>query len=146
VRPKPHPPFTPLIRPKTYQGTSFRSPFFFLLLDSFLESLLCASPGFAASVASLFVSVPAAAASLFASAPAASGFAPAGVSVAAAAVGGAEVFGASVAAVGAELDSLGVSVVAGAVAGVSVVVASLPAGATFPTVAPPVFVPPTDTT
>src|SRR5271155_2949660 len=59
-----------------YQGTSLRSPFFFLLLDSFLsfESPLCASPVFAASDAgaasagavSLFASVPGAAASLFA--------------------------------------------------------------------------------
>src|SRR5580704_9679409 len=68
---------------RNYQGTILRRPFFFLLLDSFFESLV-----FAASVASDFGSVPAAAASLFGSAPAAvaSGFA--GVSDVLSAAGG----------------------------------------------------------
>ena len=56
----------PVSAPANYQGTSLRSPFFFLLVDSFLESLF-ESPAFDASVASLFASVPVVAASLFAS-------------------------------------------------------------------------------
>ena len=109
---------------RNYQGTSLRSPFFFLLLDSFLESLFCASPVFAASVAgaSLLASVPVAAASLFA-----------GVSAAPSAVGGffaasSLVEGVAVvpAGAGAVPASLGCSLVAGALAA-----ASLPAGATF---------------
>ena len=66
MRLQPHPLFPSLFvlfLRTNYQGTILRSPFFFLLLDSFLGSLLlCESPVFAASVASLFASVPAAAA------------------------------------------------------------------------------------
>src|SRR5271155_1045383 len=120
---------------KNYQGTSLRSPFFFLLLDSFLESLLvCESPVFAASAAG---AVPAA--SLFDSVPAASVFA--GVSVAPSAAGGffaassvvavLAFVGATTAVAGAVPASFGGSLVAGGLPAPSLVVPSVPAGATF---------------
>jgi len=131
----------PLSLGADYQGTSLRNPFFFLLVDSFLESsLLCESPVFAASVAgvvlasvaSLFVSVPVVEASLFAgvsAAPAAAGGFFAASSLAAAlgvVVVGAVVAGAPAAGVNSVPASFGGSLVAGALA-----VPSLTAGAAF---------------
>src|SRR5580704_1005510 len=113
-----------------YQGTSLRNPFFFLLVDSFLESSVpCASPVFAASVAG---AVPAAVESPFASpaAGAASLFAGelfAASSLAAALeLAGAAAVGAVVAGVSTVPASFGCSPVAGGVA-----TASEPAGATL---------------
>src|SRR5271170_2403846 len=75
-----------------YQGTSLRNPFFFLLLDSFLESsLLWESPVFAASAAGAVPAAgvaPAAVASLFVSAAAGTASLFAVVSVALASAGG----------------------------------------------------------